>query len=516
VADSQVDVGDVRARLFNTGALFFRNPFQAEYEVPRGTGRRAMYASNLWVGGNVGGEFRFAGSSYSDWEFWPGPLDAGATLPNPNDCSAYDRIWRVSRSDIVVYNTTGVATPDMLDWPYQLGAPVLDGDGIPNNYDLAAGDQPAVWGDQTLWWVMNDVGNDHLQSETPPVGLEVQVTAFGVASGSDALTHATFYQYRLINRSAAPLEDAYVGLYSDVELGDATDDFVGTDTLAALTYVYNADNADGDGTGATYGTSPPAVGVQILGSPSGDAPPGGELGLTAAACWAKNGSTPLREPEDGVERYNCLKGLWVDGSPMTEGGLGYQTGPVTTFQFSGDPVAGTYWSELCPEQPCGAALFAGDRRMGASTGPFTLDAGEEEVFEFAIVFGQGTDHRNSVAALRAAAAEVQAAYGGGVLNPTPVAAAPGPGARILELSVPAPNPSSEVLTVRYQLREAARLRISLLDVLGREVLVGTDRMAMPGPGGASIDTRALDNGVYLIRVWVDGEPAAAMPVTVSR
>ena len=54
------------------------------------------------MGGRVDGELRVAGATYSDFEFWPGPLDPATGRPvNPADCSAYDRIWKVSRGDVL-------------------------------------------------------------------------------------------------------------------------------------------------------------------------------------------------------------------------------------------------------------------------------------------------------------------------------------------------------------------------------------------------------------------------------
>ena len=49
------------------------------------------------------------------------------------------------------------------------------GRGITNsrsNYDLAAGDRPEVFGHQAAFWVMNDVGNVHQSTDSPPIGLE--------------------------------------------------------------------------------------------------------------------------------------------------------------------------------------------------------------------------------------------------------------------------------------------------------------------------------------------------------
>jgi len=190
-AQRDIDVGDVVARVFNTGSLFFGNSSQAHYLVPRATNRTPIFAGGIWVGGLVDDQLRVAGATYADFEFWPGPIDpTTGRPPSPADCSGYDRIWRVSRGDIEQYYLTGEATEDLAEWPYHLGAPVFDGDGDADNYDLAGGDQPAISGDQPLWWVMNDVGNVHENTQVPPIGLELQVSAFGFGGGPDALRRA--------------------------------------------------------------------------------------------------------------------------------------------------------------------------------------------------------------------------------------------------------------------------------------------------------------------------------------
>ena len=102
----------------------------------------------------------------------------------------YDRLYKVSRSDIDDYEATGTAASDLREWPTGLGAPTYaapgnglddDGDGEVDEeggevialldqpldargdrvIDLAAGERPAILGDQSIWWVMNDRGNEH-------------------------------------------------------------------------------------------------------------------------------------------------------------------------------------------------------------------------------------------------------------------------------------------------------------------------------------------------------------------
>src|SRR5690606_225576 len=109
---------------------------------------------------------------------------------------------------------------------------------------------------QTAWWVMNDVGNGHEETGTAPLGVEVRVTAFSVRGprvpphgGVPTVDQATFYRYLVTNRTDAVIDSAYASIFADVDLGDASDDYVGSDTLRHMGYVYNADNFDGGSLG---------------------------------------------------------------------------------------------------------------------------------------------------------------------------------------------------------------------------------------------------------------------------
>ena len=52
-AEAALDINNVRARIFNDGALFWRGG-RATYEVPRDEGNDAIFTANLWVGGFAG------------------------------------------------------------------------------------------------------------------------------------------------------------------------------------------------------------------------------------------------------------------------------------------------------------------------------------------------------------------------------------------------------------------------------------------------------------------------------
>jgi hypothetical protein len=525
-----LDVGDARAMAFNTGALFFGNLHQAAYIVPRDSATSPIFSAALWVGGLVGGEVRAVSATYALFEMWPGPLDAATGRPpQPDDCSDYDRIWRVSRRDVADSYRTGAASPDLEEWPVHLGAPVLDGDGDPGNYDLAAGDQPAISGDQMLWWVMNDVGGPHHYAETAPMGIEVRVSAFALGSAPPALNQTTFYRYQLVYRGGKSLDSAYVGLYADVDLGWSTDDRVGSDTLRDIGIVFNGEDNDGPPFCTDCYAVPPAFGVQVLDGPvgipngrdddrDGQIDESGERLRMSSFMSVWDWVYPQQSPRNGRETYQFLQGRWSDGTPVTEGGGGLNPGSTntTTRMLAGDPVTPRFWSTECPASPvsCGSPIQPQDSRFMVASGPFGLTHNASAEWLLAMVFAQGTDRLDSVVELRRAATVVRNAYDTGLLEPRRVPGFVGPAPPLsIELRRPAPNPFSDEAVMSVSLPAAAGVRVAMVDVLGREVAVLADGPHEAGPHPIVISGAGLAPGVYVARVWVNGQPAGALPVT---
>ena len=444
-ATGTLNVNQVQATVFTTGTLFYGPGDASLYFVPQQSRLSPVYASSVWVAGLVDGELRVAGTTYGQggtnndyFEFWPGPLNDDATLVNP-DCSVYDKIYVVSRTDIQAYDAGGAPTPDLRDWPADLGAPVIDGDGDPDNYNLAGGDRPDIIGDQSLWYILNDVGNLHRTTQSEPIGVEVLIQAFSFAR-DNALGQTTFYKYTINYKGDEPLEEAYLSVFSDPDLGDAGDDFVGVDPEISLGYVYNADNVDGGANG--YGTAPPAVGYDFFQGPLVDSDGDGDvdddderLGLTSFMYFI-NGDANRGDPGDAQEYYRIMQGRWSDGTPMTAFGTGYnQGGDVTAFAYPGDPVSRNFWSE---EVTGSGRNVPGDRRFVLSTGPFTINPGDSQEIVFGIVYGRGNNRLSSITALRAADVFAQNAYDLDFNLPIPASAPPlcddpngaGPNARL--------------------------------------------------------------------------------------
>lgn len=426
IGESYLDINNVRARILNNGNLFWRGSPHV-YNIPKGGPSNAIFASGIWMGGLVNGQLRLAGSTYGPYEFWAGPLNDDGTAPA--DCSVFDRVYKVSKEDVVGYEGSGLATPDLQDWPTGLGAPTLDANGdmidltdqplasrVDRKINLGAGERPAILGDQMLWWVMNDRGNQHTRTDTPAMGVEVHGSAFAFNTAG-AIGNTTFYRYRIQYKGSVPLEETYMGLFSDPDLGNFDDDYVGSDTTLGMGFVYNADNDDEGGEG--YGAAPPAAGYDFFQGPlvndngvddDGDGQIDEDderLKMTAFAFY-NNGGGVQGDPGNGADMYNYMKGRWKDGQRFTLGGngLGFSNIP-TSFMFPGDPP--NFWSEFDSDGQ-GSAVPPADRRFVMATGPFTVNPNDEQVLVFGIVTSFGDDNLDSVQKMKQDDALAQAVF----------------------------------------------------------------------------------------------------------
>ena len=416
-ASAELSLSDVRTPLYTRGSLFWRGG-SAGYEVPKDGDVTAIFSDALWMGGTVDGDLRAITGTYSNWELWPGPLNPGATLPDSDDCSTFDRIYRVGAPELLAYENGGPPTLDLLDWPVGLGAPAVDAQGalvVPTSreqtVDLAAGERPVVYGSETAFWVMNDVGGEHLSSDTLPLGVEVRVSAFSVNDPDEAaLDQSTFYRIEIVNRNTTPIEGFRLGWYMDFDLGDYQDDYVGSDEERGMLYAYNSDNEDAPSAGG-YGAAPPTLGVDILSGAFG-------------AMWVDDDGPPYPAPFNGEHVYLALQSIWIDGTPLSRGGVGYNSsdpGPdATHWLFDGDPTAANrFWTELDAQAEAGDQPNAlGDRNAMVSALPVDLAPGASHTVDVAIVYARGADNLDSVTELRAASDLVQARYDNGSLFET--------------------------------------------------------------------------------------------------
>ncbi len=107
-ASSDLDINNVRARLYNNGGLFWKGAGNV-YNVPKAAPGQnitpnSIFAAGLWMGGKVGGQTRMAAAAYGNWELYPGPLDAAGSAPT--DCAPYDRIFTVTTPTLLITRPT--------------------------------------------------------------------------------------------------------------------------------------------------------------------------------------------------------------------------------------------------------------------------------------------------------------------------------------------------------------------------------------------------------------------------
>ncbi len=92
---------------------------------------------------------------------------------------------------------------------------------------------------------------------------------------------------------------------------------------------------------------------------------------------------------------------------------------------------------------------------------------------------------------------------------------PGKPGEALSLGSAYPNPSRSRVTVPLTLDAAAEVRVTVYDVLGREVAVLVDEALESGAHDAVLDASALPSGLYLVRLTV-GNAVATQRITVLR
>jgi hypothetical protein len=400
---------------------------------PKGSGIGAVYAAGLIWGARagVGGDIRIGGTEYATG-LSPGRILDSLQADSPD--LPKNRIYRVrpdippgnSTADISSETADGEGDPeaiygqyhkDWTDWPWLDGAPFDDKnkDGI---YDPAL-DVPGIPNaDQTIWSASCDIpGPGPWPYFSPSMGINMQTTIWGYRS-EGALGYMYFRRYVLINRNSIPFDSMYVALWADVDLGNAGDDLLGCDTTRSLGFVYNGQETDR----AYSPLPPPAVGFDFFQGPVVSGAPSdsaifkgrrvyGKRNLPMAAFFANTNSSfdpvmmdPLEEPYEAIRMYRALQGLLVVSGELC---VDPTNGLPTRYPFNGDPEKRTGWLDGT------YGLTFGDRRMGISTGPFTMAPGDtQEIVVAEICAGafSGCDRLSAIGLLKFYDDQAQDAY----------------------------------------------------------------------------------------------------------
>ena len=440
-----------------------------------------LYAAGILLAGidSASGELRAAISEYQS-EFVPGPMSGGTYTPD-------DPAFRVYK----LYAESLAANPnnDYLNWPEGQGAPV----NLLGN--------PLMMGGQMLWSVFNDANPaQHICSigSTLPLGIEIQqivLATTSLESGDYNIAgeitelddQAVYIEYKMYNKGGRTIKDMYFGMWADPDLGNASDDLVGCDTLDDILYCYNATDYD-----SQYGANPPASGFRILEGPlvssPGDTavfgpehvPDYKNLNMTAFIKYIGGA-----DPEDPAEIYNYMKGLNYDGTPYI------YDGHALKYMNSGDPTRGLGDIDTSPA----------DRIMLGSCGPFDFRPGDSQyvLVKFAAV--KSLSNIDAIDALKV------------ILNapdaPMDVSDSQGellPDEYVLKANYP--NPFNASTAIGYSLPRQAQVEISVYNLLGQKVITLVNREQAAGNyqiiwNGADKAGNELSSGVYFYRMETD-------------
>ncbi|MFT7612976.1 MAG: hypothetical protein ACI9J3_001944, partial [Parvicellaceae bacterium] len=504
-----LSLNNVNALIEAGGSMWLnRGSNVGTYYVPAESNNSCMYAGSLWLAGvDVNNQLKVAAHQYKTGnDFWAGPLstvpgsgngtnirDFGPAEIEPDVCDAYDRFYITSKQEVAEFRGwyrcgedpdcdqgieyAGYTIPSsILTWPAHgdIGrfqdlylAPFYDynDDGVYNPND---GDYPkydldsefdcsdptnraarAIFGDVNYWWVFNDKGNIHTETNGDPIGMEIRAQAFAFAT-NDEINNMTFYNYELINRSTQTLTDTYFGQWADTDIGGYDDDYVGCDVSRGLGFCYNGDNFD-DAIGSAngYGANPPAIGIDFFEGPYQDsdgidnaigigfneAVKGNGIGYgdgiadnerfgMRSFLYMNRSGTGLgafaTDPVFGIDYYNYLRGIWLDGTSFVYGGTGHVSDPAATtvgcdFTFPGDSDELNWGTNGIPQAPWDEFSEGnpeGDRRTLQAAGPFTLEPGALNNITVGVVWARATGGNNvaAVEALKVADQKAQALF----------------------------------------------------------------------------------------------------------
>lgn len=357
-----------------------------------------IYSTSLWFGGKdnqgqIHGAFQTYGQNGYDV--------IGGPAADVYDENSVFNIWNtqfyITKEEVNYHisnwETPGYSVPfNISAWPTngntslgesQFLAPFEDLNGN-QLYEPQLGEYPRFPGDYCILSIYND-NRLHEESFCQIVKAEVlQYIYWFDAVNYPTLKNVIFSKHHLRNRSTIFYNDFKAGLFVDSDLGNFSDDYLGCDPSLNLCYYYNGDEED-EGT-LGFGTASPALGiVQLHGEFSGVI---GDVFSVPQSLGQYSCS----------QYYQALSRLWSDGSALTSGGTGYQTGAPTNYIYNDQED----WTESS------AGNAPGDRRALICTDIDLFGPNDVFCLDYAFVFHlDSLKNSNAVDVLKSQVAEVR-------------------------------------------------------------------------------------------------------------
>ena len=349
-------------------------------EYPKGSGNHIMKGLAMWFGGvnefdeprtsaptKIAYEDQFSGTIRRSGSFYQGE-------ENP---TAFHTITR----EEINYHITNYQNPNYVmsenigSWRAHGDVSInqefnllpfvdVDGDGVYNPY---YGDYPCVKGDKAVYLIMNDVqGGYSCGSPRNMEGLGIQIHyLFYQYSSIPELANTIFCEARLINRSQSNYTDFSASVFMNALIGSGLDDFVGTDVQRDMIFAYNGEEVD-----LEYGSQSPAAAIVSL-----------NKSISRTRVFGNYPNYGYHFPTFPPEFWEVMQGNLLTGETYPK-----------RFGYPGDPVLQEGDIQSVSGQ-ANSMIYTID------IGDFSL--GEELLFDFAIVVGQGANHLSSITRLKA-------------------------------------------------------------------------------------------------------------------
>jgi len=344
-----LNINNISAQVNPYGCLFWDYYQMNLYEFPKGSGLSTIFSLGLSLAATDMNQNQYlSGVLHRQFgtDYFPGPVSLSQYYNFAFD-TTWTHVWKLSKAEIQQHQDSwdmpDYEMPDNIrTWPGNgdpakgqaaVLAPYYDKDEN-GSYNPQSGDYPIIRGDQAVYFIYNDVRAPHTDYNSTGLGAEIHCMLYAFNRPDDAaLDNTIFINYLIINRSDIVYDTLDFSVFTDFDIGYASDDFVGCDTILNAAIGYNGNETDING----YGEHPPAQSVMLL-----------NRAMSGFVCSANSSGgawmTTIGTPEGLL---NITDSRWSDGTPIIDNGCGHIScaeGNTTKFAFPGDVADTTAWS----------------------------------------------------------------------------------------------------------------------------------------------------------------------------
>lgn len=478
-------IGNHFVGVSSNGSLFRSPTGQALLEAPMWSGLTTIFESQFWVGYTRNGQKHgimplISSPGISNQSTFGPHCDDWAYQPNELS-QKFNRTWTVYQDSVnfheASYQMPSYTPPTCVSsylavgdtakgvHPYLLPFKAAVAD---YNYSWQRGDMPVLSGNKSLFALYSDRNlAKGLSNQETSLNVSVELYQSPLAASSDAHANSIFARFRVTNIGSETIDSLLVGLVADFDIGIAENDYVGTDVARNFIYGMNYVSAEPI---SGYGPLTPAMGVLALGN------------NIQRSIRYNPGVTQLSAqsmPTNIHQEFNYLKGIAPDGSILPQ------------YYAAGDP--------LIKNGALDDTLVANfiDRAIIMALPVQDLAPNATTCFDFAYVFAQGQDHKQSLEYLRLYCDEIRAEYdSAGAINCT-IAQFLGDSDHDVHQPHAFPNPVIDYLNVELDHQHVAGGQITINNQHGQTLLTAE---LMHGESIKRLDVSELPAGIYYLEV----------------